>query len=33
MEQRAGVEVAGIRRSFGEVIAVDHVDLAARRVP
>jgi ABC-2 type transport system ATP-binding protein len=29
MEQRAGVEVAGIRRSFGEVIAVDHVDLAA----
>ena len=29
MEQRAGVEAAGIRRSFGEVIAVDHVDLAA----
>ena len=29
MEQRAGVEGAGIRRSFGEVIAVDHVDLAA----
>jgi ABC-2 type transport system ATP-binding protein len=29
MEQRAGVDAAGIRRSFGEVIAVDHIDLAA----
>ena len=29
MEQHAGVEAARIRRSFGEVIALDHVDLAA----
>jgi ABC-type Mn2+/Zn2+ transport system ATPase subunit len=28
-QQRAGVETAAVRRTFGDVVAVDHVDLTA----
>jgi ABC-2 type transport system ATP-binding protein len=30
MEAAAGVEVAGVRRAFGSVLAVEHIDLLAR---
>jgi len=30
MDADAGIEVTGVRRSFGSVVAVDHIDLLAR---
>ncbi len=30
MDAKAGIEVTGVRRAFGSVLAVDHIDLQAR---